>query len=1628
MKQVKLFFVAALCCLTSFGLFAQEEGDPVYEVNLAGITNINLTLNEDCRAMVIPEMVLTGDFDVDGDGNTPPDELFQITVLDGMEGNGPIIDGCGVFTYRVDAMDDVTVVPAITGIQRFANVQGGAIEAIIGVSSAELFVSFTFEGTVGTPSEGILIQTDGTTSGDASFAFIDFGINEAGVFSLDYDFETDIPPSATNSGDLVFAFFDFEGEPLNPLDIDLLVLNSEPGVNTSGSISADVPAGSVLRIGINDDGFSTINDGFQTRLLISNVSLDPADIVFPVVGFETTWGTVNAEDKTAPTVTTTPDDIDLLCVDLEGNDLSTLPISVDRCYQVNAQTGATIPGTMASALRTRLLARTGAPVVPTFDDGCSALLDVCVNDVVTLGTDPACDDIVITRTFTATEVAICASAAGEGNPSVVASYDLTFIRPTLDDLNADNIEEVVEINNAACVNVGGLTQAQIIAQYPAARTNDFPFLQLGDRRFNLSAGDATCNIGVTTEDGAPIVTCDFTYKFVRTYTVVDWCEPSDVRTFSQIVKVGDTTAPTFTGPNVATNGAGDLVFGTNAGNTCEAFLRLDDVTAVDDCSGTDVTIFASIFPGGNLNGTPIGSFVVRPGGTPELSTAIPAGRHILRYVTTDQCNNSRTDDFFFIVKDQTPPVAICEDGLNISIAGGTNNGFAVLTADHLDAGSYDDCSGITRSIARVGDNDLPLTGQTYGPQINLTCDDLGTVRVSLRVEDGIGNVNFCWLDVLVEDKLAPTCVAPASTSITCDVYNEMLPDDIRDADEGTLNALFGSAVGVDNCGTEIASTVMGLINSCGSGSITRQFVSTDDAGFSNTNNCYQFIEVLGVHNYQITFPTDVSSICGIIPDYEGVTADELACDLITTTTDVDTLRTQLAGEECFKLRIVYDVINWCEYNSLGEPYIIRRDANGANNRIGLDRRVEDDVLYVNVLPRNTSTTDDDFAFISLNSDRTFNSGPVQQDQQIGDNGSDDIDDDNSYGTNVYNSRGFFRYTQFVKIYDEFSPEISFEPYTDCFVGNDAMCKATVELEFTARDECSAADVTILLDPNYNAAIGFVPGSVPGLDVNVDEGDNGQFIVTATNVPAGQHAIRVSASDGCGNFDVQIIEFCVTADRTPTPICIQTLTVVLADDGNNGGIAAIWASDFIASPILDCEGSPVTKYSLYRADDPANANPQPNTDNVRDIDCDDFANGTVRVRLYAFDDLGSEPNFCEVVTEVQDNAGHCGGSDGDLSGLITTDEDEVLEGVSVALTGANNMDIATATDVNGNFRFTNLPLGSDYTVQPSLDAAFDARSVKSSDLFYIIGNILGTTEFDSPYDYIAADVDGSMEMNIFDVINISEMILGIETEFDGGNWVFVRADAQIDMNNPYANAFPEVYNVNDLEGRLSGVSFVAVMKGNPFTEEGRSASAINVEDAQLEAGQLHTVVLDGSALTAFQGTIELAAGLELVSADFVGEGAMNLNNATAGQIAIAVRDQATVTLEVRATEAGLLSDMVTLTDAITVREGVAANGSSTGLDLTFAGLSTELTNSLAQNAPNPVADVTTIAYTLAEAGAVTLNIQDVQGRTVMVREMTGVAGRNVTTVNVSDLGAATGMLSYTLTAGNFSATKKMVVVR
>ncbi len=83
--------------------------------------------------------------------------------------------------------------------------------------------------------------------------------------------------------------------------------------------------------------------------------------------------------------------------------------------------------------------------------------------------------------------------------------------------------------------------------------------------------------------------------------------------------------------------------------------------------------------------------------------------------------------------------------------------------------------------------------------------------------------------------------------------------------------------------------------------------------------------------------------------------------------------------------------------------------------------------------------------------------------------------------------------------------------------------------------------------------------------------------------------------------------------------------------------------------------------------------------------------------------------------------------------------------------------------------------------------------------------------------------------------------------------------------------------------------------------------------------------------------------------------------------------------------------------------------------------------LAQNFPNPARETTTITFTLADAGGVTLEVFDLSGRRVaIVAEGYRPAGENEATLDTGRLAA--GVYIYRLRAGDEVATKRLAVVK
>jgi hypothetical protein len=145
------------------------------------------------------------------------------------------------------------------------------------------------------------------------------------------------------------------------------------------------------------------------------------------------------------------------------------------------------------------------------------------------------------------------------------------------------------------------------------------------------------------------------------------------------------------------------------------------------------------------------------------------------------------------------------------------------------------------------------------------------------------------------------------------------------------------------------------------------------------------------------------------------------------------------------------------------------------------------------------------------------------------------------------------------------------------------------------------------------------------------------------------------------------------------------------------------------------------------------------------------------------------------------------------------------------------------------------------------------------------------------------------------------------------------------------------------------------------------------------------------------------------------------------------DAVTFKLIFEATKDGRPSDMITVTSDITETEGYTTTSATDNeieivdLDLDFGIQSVVEEYALYQNEPNPFIGQTIIGFDLPRAMTATLTIYEATGKVVRTIEGDFASGYNRVSLNRKDLSAG-GVYYYHLTAGDFTASKKMIVTK
>jgi hypothetical protein len=416
----------------------------------------------------------------------------------------------------------------------------------------------------------------------------------------------------------------------------------------------------------------------------------------------------------------------------------------------------------------------------------------------------------------------------------------------------------------------------------------------------------------------PFELCGESFKVVRSWFVIDWCTSESV-TKNQFIYIMDRVGPVLD--------CQDTIFiGTSAYDCFTPKLAIDDPIVLFDCNTTSYNIDLA-----TANGNYANNYISKVGSR-YFVDKLPIGSYSVNYTVTDACNNTNICRTTLIVQDKIAPYIACDQTTKVSVS---ELGVGIIFAQTFDDSSFDNC-GIERHRVRRMTTACGLI-PAWSDKAIFCCEDIGTIqRVSLEITDIHGNSNTCMVEVIVEDKLVPTITCPPDLTIECDQsydYNDLkeygsVRTNIAEVNDVNINNYYHNGLvgkdglAKDNCQVTVNSTVLSDVK-CFGGKLTRTFVAKDQAG--NTATCNQIITIKNpdpFDEFDITWPQTYGGsgcrVADLLPDVTGKPIfRNTTC--ATVSANYEDQMFYIADGACIKIIRTWTVIDWCQYNAIGDP-------------------------------------------------------------------------------------------------------------------------------------------------------------------------------------------------------------------------------------------------------------------------------------------------------------------------------------------------------------------------------------------------------------------------------------------------------------------------------------------------------------------------------------------------------------------------------------------------------------------------------------------------------------------------------------------------------------------------------------
>jgi len=368
-------------------------------------------------------------------------------------------------------------------------------------------------------------------------------------------------------------------------------------------------------------------------------------------------------------------------------------------------------------------------------------------------------------------------------------------------------------------------------------------------------------------------------------------------------------------------------------------------------------------------------------------------------------------------------------------------------------------------------------------------------------------------------------------------------------------------------------------------------------------------------------------------------------------------------------------------------------------------------------------------------------------------------------------------------------------------------------------------------------------------------------------------------------------------------------------------------------------------------------------------------------------------------------------------------------------------------IDGAFSLTGVPTCEEITMTISKEDSYQ-NGVSTLDMILILKQIIGLTPFDSPYKYIAADVNKSGAVTTADIVAIRKVILGIEDTFPNNtSWRFIDANYTFpNPNNPLTDDLPEstvVYLSQD-----NSQNFVAIKVGdinqsadrsaaitaNHSTSRSKETMFLEVEDMELIAGETYTIPVRGigdQKLTGYQFTLkDNQSTLEFIRVNSrqlseQNVGLINHGTLTASYHGLQYFQVKDLSFELTFTarQNARLSNVLNIQSDPTPSEAYNEQLEVMGIEFQFI---TNPTLQVKQNQPNPFSEWTTIGFDVPVTGFVELEVTDLTGRQLYTLQNSFPKGYNEIQINRADL-AGSGVMYYHIKTESGSITNKMIVI-